>query len=140
MIEEFIQGKDDDGDHKLFGLLGAWLTSRKVHQSLGMPVTSDAGDVWHLMSEGGKACGFALTHYPKLGRPPHIRYLFGEGDGVQQRLLDAVLATARDRGVTLVYTLDRKSAEIWPRNGFSLLEYRGRREFCRWNKEIGEKS
>lgn len=122
-IESFTQGSTDD--KRLFALIGPWLVSRDVHKEQGSPITSDAGDVWHVAIDDGKPIGFALTHVQADGAG-HVRFLHADRSPAKTRgeLLAAVLAWLKDRDTPRAYTYAREDDAVWNRAGFSFVTKR----------------
>jgi hypothetical protein len=135
-IETYVQGADAGADRELFGTLGALLTDRRFHEAMGMAVTSEAGDVWMLAMDGDELLGFATVH-PLKSKSAHLKFVHG-APGVQQSLLEAVLGWAGGERFVGIHTNDRRTAEIWPLNGFTPKIGNRRGEFVRWEREIKE--
>ena len=128
-------------ERELFGILGGVVTSRALHNRLGMAVVSDPGDVWLVETDkGGRPTGFALLHPLKSKAAVHVRFLTAldaTDIACQQRLLDAVTALAKKDGVLQLHTNDRRDVGIWGDNGFTAVAGQRRGEFVRWEREIG---
>ncbi len=137
MIKKFQQGIDND--QELFGLVGPWITSRDISKSLGGPIFSDWGDIWHIFIDpAGHALGFAVTH-PLKSNAAHIRFLFSLNgiQKVQDALLKEVLSSLRESEIERVYTYDRKTDGVWAKAGFTKHK-KPRSSFYKWEKTLKE--
>ena len=72
-IERYIQGKDDK---EIFCNVGSWLTSKSVHDQLGMAITSQENDIWYIVSLNDVVIGFALVRAMKSTNALHIRFIY----------------------------------------------------------------
>lgn len=139
MIATFIQGTRD-ADRRIFGSLGGMTTSRALHQALGAPITSAAGDVWHLaLHDHDVATGFACSRLARTVPTVHVRYLTSLASaGEAAELLRAVLDWASDKAQE-IYTFDRPEAAVWRRQGFKIGTAR-RGGFVRWERQLRTKN
>jgi hypothetical protein len=136
MIKKFQQGMDND--RELFGLVGPWATSRDISKTLGGPIYSDWGDIWHVFIDDiGNALGFSVTH-PLKSDAAHIRFLFAVNNTgkVQEALLKETLSFLREAEIERVYTYDRKDG-IWAKAGFTKHK-KPRSSFYKWEKTFKE--
>ena len=76
-ILTYTQGENDQ---ELFGLLGPWLTDKKVHDELGMAITSQTGDVWRLGFLENIKVGFSLERQTKSTNAIHLRFIYADPD------------------------------------------------------------
>jgi len=132
MIQALVQ--NESNSKKIFGLLGSWLTSKKVHDELGMAITSQDNDIWYIKIENDTVLGFSLTRFIKSTNAIHVRFLFGEYS-IKKELLKEIIKNAKKEKIKSVWTNDRKTEKLWKEQKF-LATIRARGEFCRWEKDL----
>jgi len=130
-IDRYIQGKDDK---QIFYKLGAWLTSKSVHEELGMAITSQNDDIWYIPSFNNISTGFASTRATKSTNAIHIRFVYSDIN-TKTKLIQTIIKYAKENNITSVWTNDRKSENVWMKLGFTFTS-RARGEFGRWEKEL----
>jgi len=132
MIQTFTQ--NENSDKEIFGLLGSWMTSKKVHDELGMAITSQDSDIWYIKTQNNEALGFALARFVKSTNAIHVRFLFGEYS-IKKELLKEIIKIGKKDKIKSVWTNDRKTEKLWKEQRF-IATFRARGEFCRWEKEL----
>lgn len=132
-ILTYTQGENDQ---ELFGLLGPWLTDKKVHDELGMAITSQTGDVWRLGFLENIKVGFSLERQTKSTNAIHIRFIYADPDS-KKALIEEAIKNAQEKGCGSIWTNDRKSEKSWKRFGFAFTP-RARGEFGRWEKQLSK--
>jgi hypothetical protein len=136
-IQMYVQGSNTSSDHRLFGTIGSWLTSKAIHNHLGMPINSDTGDFWWVdIDDQGFVLGFSTGRRLKNGAL-HLRYLFcAEGNsGSCHALAQAAVQHAMDTGCKRIWTNDRAGGGPWKRLKFTFTPSK-RGQFGRWEREI----
>lgn len=142
-IKTTIQGTDPTADRELFGLLGTLLTDARVHDQLGMAVTTRPGDIWHVaLDKHGGVNGFAVVRPLKSRKSAHIRYLFAINSPIrtQRSLVEKIIADARDNELEALHTNDRASNTTWAQLGFKIIPSNRRGAFVRWQLDLEKAS
>jgi hypothetical protein len=132
-IKRYEQG--EGGDRELFGHLGPVVTDAEAHKALGMPITSQNGDVWLLALDRGRLAGFATFRTLK-SKHAHLRFLYSVEPAVREELLRAVLEDNSLAGLSYVYTNDRQTSPLWPAHGFECAVIREGWDFVKWSKDL----
>lgn len=130
-IEKYTQGTDD---RDIFFKIGAWLTSKNVHDELGMAITSQTDDIWYISSLNNISTGFALTRPTKSTNAIHIRFVYSDIN-TKKIFIQTIIKNAKENNIHSVWTNDRKTEKVWKELGFSFTS-RARGEFGRWEKEL----
>lgn len=132
MIKTFMQGQDTDKE--LWCSIGQWTVDKKVHETLGVAVTGETGDLWLVYYATAKPVGFAQVRVAKNGTS-HIRYLFAGTEARQGELIKACIAAAREMKSAVIFTNDRDTATVWNAYGFKKTNNRPG-SFVRWEREL----
>lgn len=132
MIKEFTHGEDTT---ELWAAIGPWLVDQRVHDYLGMAITAQPGDLWHLVVSRGAARGFALSR-PLKNNKLHIRFVYGLTPAIKRSLIKHIIRWATDQGHLDVHTNDREGSEVWTEFGFEPSQARKPGGFCRWEKPL----
>lgn len=134
-IKQFTQTGNLKIDKKLFGYVGELCVNPSVHEELGVPVTSQKGDIWLVALDGGEVIGFAQARPMKTGPELHLRYVYAPKRATRESLLKAIGNTLNVRAI---YTNARKTDTLWQKFGFKKLQgaTRGGTEFVRWEKDV----
>jgi hypothetical protein len=127
---------EEDQSGRLLALVWKWVLSKKVHEELGMAITSEVGDVWLIATEKDKPVGFAQIRALK-NKKAHIRYLFGETLAARRRLVKESETVAHKLGCVSVFTNDREEVKVWASLGYNEAKGSRRGRFVRWEKETG---
>ena len=133
-IERYVQGKDDK---EIFCNVGSWLTSKSVHDQLGMAITSQENDIWYIVSLNDVVIGFALVRAMKSTNALHIRFIYTDTN-TKKVLIKKIIEDAKKDGIKSIWTNDREKEAVWKSLKFSFTK-RARGEFGRWEKEIVNK-
>lgn len=135
-IDKLIQGKDD---RVIFGTVGSLLTDKKVHEELGMAITSKDDDEWYIIYNGNDLLGFAVTRKTKSTKALHIRFLYlldiDQAHKFKKLLIKEIIKNATNDNLKAVWTNDRKKERVWKDLKFDFTE-RSRGEFGRWEKKL----
>lgn len=118
MIRKYSQGSSRS-DRELFGFVGVLAVSKEVHDELGVPVTSEPGDIWLVARRGNRAIGFSQMRQRKNGEV-HLRYLYSENLSVRRALLRTAISTSRSMRSPGIYTNGRKTDRLWKSLGFKV--------------------
>lgn len=130
MVKDIIQGESLRADRDFFGRIGHLLTDADLHESLGMPITSRPGDLWALsINSKDELRGFITSRV--VGNALHLRFLYAVAPMVRKTLIHHAIASARERGLTAVYTNDKPEAPEFACAGFTFTP-RARGTFGRW--------
>jgi len=131
LAKKYIQGINDK---EIFGNLGSWLTSKKVHDELGMAITSQSDDVWYIAFLKDTVVGFLLYRKTKSTNAIHIRFVYG-APNEKELLISKVIDDATKEDIKTVWTNDRVSESIWKKLNFKFTP-RNRGEFGRWERKL----
>jgi hypothetical protein len=131
------QGDSQKDDRHLFASLGPLLTDLRVHQQLGMAITSQAGDLWLLAETAGAVQAFAQLRPLKSRKATHLRYLYGSADA-QRELLERAIDWARQHGLRELHTNDRAGHTVLPAAGFTVRPTNRHGSFVRWQLDLQE--
>lgn len=135
-IKRYIQGQSES-DYDLFGQIGPWVAWKKLHETLGMPITSEPGDIWFVATSKSGLAGFAQARRLKSKPSAHIRFAFASDvpDKTMAALLKDIEAWAKAEGIAHLYTNERKTALAWEAAGY---RHNGniRGSFTRWEKDL----
>jgi hypothetical protein len=131
------QGESPQDDRQLFASLGTLLTDLRVHQQLGMAITSQAGDIWLLYEATDGVYAFAQLRPLKSRKAAHLRYLYGTADA-QRDLLARVIDLAMQQGLRELHTNDRAGHQELPAAGFTIRPNNRQGAFVRWQLDLQE--
>ena len=129
LIQKYTQGIDNK---EIFGNLGSWLTNKKVHDELGMAITSQDDDIWYIAFLNNVVVGFLLYRKTKSTNAIHIRFVYGSPNE-KKELINRVIKDAAEEKIKSIWTNDRKSELVWKELNFTFTP-RNRGEFGRWEK------
>lgn len=133
MIKHYTQGLALDAE--LFGHVAKWALDAAAHEQIGMPVTAQDGDVWLVNVKNDKAVGFAQIRPMKNGGG-HLRYLYSDSLTAKLELGRAAATKAKDMGITLLYTNERKDSPTLPSLDFIKTKEHKNSKFARWERKI----
>ncbi len=131
IVKKYVQGIDNK---EIFGNIGSWLTNKKVHDELGMAITSQDGDIWYISFLNNVVTGFALYRKTKSTNAIHVRFVYG-APNEKEMLVKKIIEDAKNENIKTVWTNDRKSEAVWKKLKFKFTP-RNRGEFGRWEREI----
>jgi hypothetical protein len=135
-IKKTVQGESSKDDKVVFGQLGHWLLSKKVQKELGIAVSSEPGDIWHVAtSSRDQAIGFALSRQLKTKKTIHLRFVYATSNKAVQALINGVIVLAIGSNQDTVYTNARETDSVWQDMGFVQQPHESG-VFCRWEKTI----
>lgn len=136
-IKRYVQG-NPQSDRELFGLLGPWVTWNKLHEELGMPITSETGDVWFVATlNKHHLAGFALARKLKSKPAAHIRFIYAADnpDKTIQALINDMEIWAKKEGIANLHTNDRETTDTWLKAGY-IKNGNPRGSFIRYQKDL----
>jgi len=138
MIREYRHGNAET-DPELYALIGPWVVSRTLHEKLGMPITSEPGDIWLVsVDKNGNPIGFVQMHQFKNGNV-HLRYLHGQTKPTRRALIKKSEEVAKAADAPMIYTNDRADKDIWAAQGYAQRPGQRRGDFVKWEKTLKEK-
>jgi len=131
-----------DAEHRreLFALIGELAASRKVHQALGVPVTSEPGRRWLvLVDEEEEVLGMASLHLLADGKRAKLQHLYAvDGPHCARTLgclLRAAASEAKRLGRSELHTVDTVTAhKRYETHGWSGNGKRG--QYVTYTKEL----
>ena len=133
---EFTHGEEPIKNRELFGLLGEYIASPAIRETLGGVISSEPGRLWFIMTEKGEArrvMSFGSLRMERAGAT--ILHLYALEEGADIPVLEHCLESARENGATHLTTTDYwTKKELYLRYGFAPVRKIGR--FVRFKKEL----
>ena len=135
-IHTLVQGEDDQ---KLFGLIGHWLVDKRVHEEIGIAVTSAVGDYWLIALDSKDAVAGFLNARLMSNGGMHIRitYSIKGGDRTQGNLIKHAVMLAVENHCPVIWANEKKTSSLLPKHDF-IAKPRARGVFCRWERTLEE--
>lgn len=131
---EFTHGEEPIKNRELFGLLGEYIASPAIRETLGGVISSEPGRRWFVMMEDGtRIVAFGSMRRRRTAACLlHLYALEGEADIT---ILERCIQEARETGAARLVTADYWTRrELYFRYGFSSVCKVGR--FVRFKKEF----
>lgn len=96
---EFKHDGDPVKNRELFGLMGEYASSTAVREKLGGFISSEAGRLWFIMTEGERNGVMAFGSVRIRRASAHILHLYALEEGGDIPLLERCIEAAREAGV-----------------------------------------
>ena len=130
---EFTHDEDPIKNRELFGLLGEYIASPAIRETLGGVISAAPGRRWFVMMEGARVVAFASIRRRRTAACLlHLYALEGEAD---IPILERCILEARETDAARLVTADYWTRrELYFRYGFSSVCKVGR--FVRFKKEF----
>ena len=130
---EFTHDEDPIKNRELFGLLGEYIASPAIRETLGGVISSEPGRRWFVMMEGARVVAFGSIRRRRTAACLlHLYALEGEAE---IPILELCILEARETDAARLVTADYWTRrELYFRYGFSSVCKVGR--FVRFKKEF----
>jgi hypothetical protein len=116
-------------------MIGHWLVSPSVHDTLGIAPTALPGDMWLLLVEDSIALGFAQLRI-QVNNLIHLRLCYSSNKSNQTKLIREVIDYAKEINASGVYTNDRETQTVYKELNFVKQKSAKRGEFVRWERQL----
>ena len=133
-LREFIHSEDPVKNRELFGLLGEYIASSTIRETLGGFISSESGRHWFVMLENeGCVMGFGSLRRKRM--TVELLHLYALKEHTDVPILERCIQKAREFGAVNLLTVDYWTRrEFYFRYGFSSVCKIGR--FVRFKKDL----